>query len=116
MHIIKQRILSRAPGNLKTPAIVSFVLVLPFMILELVNRRGFHEGFPIVLFGLMWLLPLAFILILMPILRSLPARNGIMPSPLSLLPRVVLMILIAWLWVVLLLDQMPCFLGVPNCD
>ncbi len=116
MHIIKPRILSRTPGNLKVPAIVSAVLVLPFMILELVNRRDFHDGFPIVLFGLMWLLSLSFIVILMPVLRSPPAGNRNMPNPLSLLPRIVFLILIAWLWVDLILDQMPCFLGVPNCD
>ncbi len=39
--------------NFRSPAIISLVLVFPFMILELVNRRNFHEGFPIVLFGLM---------------------------------------------------------------
>jgi len=26
------------------------------------------------------------------------------------------LILIAWLWAGALVDQMPCFLGVPNCD
>jgi hypothetical protein len=24
--------------------------------------------------------------------------------------------LIAWLWISIVLDRMPCFLGVPNCD
>jgi hypothetical protein len=116
IHIIKPRIRANIPENLKTPAIVSSLLVLPFMILELVNRRGFNEGFPIVLFGLLWLLPLGFVAILMPILRSLPAGNRNMQSAFSLLPRVALLILIAWLWVGLILDQMPCFLDVPNCD
>ena len=116
MHISGPHFLSRTSDNLKAPAIVSSVLVLPFMILEFVNSRGFHEGFPIVLFVFMWLLPMAFIVILMPILRSLPAGNRTMPSPLSLFPRVVLLLLIAWLWVSLVQDQMPCFLGVPNCD
>jgi hypothetical protein len=23
---------------------------------------------------------------------------------------------IAWFWIAILTDQMPCFLGVPNCD
>jgi len=64
----------------------------------------------------MWLLLLSFIVILMPILRSVPAGNRNMPNPLSVLPRIVLLILIGWLWVSLVLDQMPCFLGVPNCD
>jgi hypothetical protein len=26
------------------------------------------------------------------------------------------LILLAWLWVGLIHDQMPCFLGVPNCN
>ncbi len=33
-----------------------------------------------------------------------------------LMPRVAIVVLIAWLWVGLVVDQMPCFLGVPNCD
>src|SRR5687768_1700334 len=43
--------------NLRLPAIFSFLLVLPFMIMEVVNRRNFNEGFPIPLFTIMWLLP-----------------------------------------------------------
>ena len=116
MQIINWNILSRLPGNLKTPAIISSVLVLPFITLELINRRSLPQGFPVVLFVVMWLLPLAFILTLMPILRNLRAEKRSMTNPLSLLPRVGLLIFIAWFWVSLILDQMPCFLGVPNCD
>lgn len=116
MPMIKRHILSSSAKNLKTAAIISAVLVLPFMILELVNRRDFHNGFPIPLFGFMWLLAFSFIVSLMPILRTVASGNRNMPSLLSFLPRVVLSILIAWLWVGLILDQMPCFLGVPNCD
>ena len=46
---------------------ISAILTLPFMILEWVNRRDFHEDFPIPLFGILWLLPAAFIFILTPI-------------------------------------------------
>jgi hypothetical protein len=106
---------SSAP-NLRLPAIISSALVLPFMILELVNRRGFHEDFPIVLFGLMWLLPVAFILILTPIVRNVRSGNGVMLGPMGLSLGAVFLIYIACLWVALILDQMPCFLGVPNCD
>lgn len=102
--------------NLRSPALISLLLVLPFMILELINRQGFNEGFPIPLFVIMWLLPLIFIVVLMPIVRNVRAGNSLMASPISLLIRVVLLILIAWMWTSLLIDQMPCFLGVPNCD
>lgn len=114
--MMKQRILSGTPGNLKTAVIGSSVLVLPFIILELVNLRDSPHGFPIPLFGFMWLMALAFILILMPILRSRQTTNQTVPSSLSFLARIVLLMLIAWVWVSLVVDQMPCFLGVPNCD
>ena len=53
------------------------MLVLPLVVLELVNRRGFNQGFPV---------------------------------------KVVLLGLVAWYWIGLVIDQMPCFLGAPNCD
>lgn len=102
--------------NLRLPAIISFMLVLPFMILELVNRRNFHEGFPVSLFGLLFLLPMIFILIATPIVQHTRAGNAIMAKPVSLLLRVAVSVLIAWMWAGLLIDQVPCFLGVPNCD
>ncbi len=108
--------LSGSAGKLKAPAIISTLHVLPFMIMELVNRRNLPEGFPGPLFVFMWLLGLTFAALLTPILRSLATGNRAMANPVSLLPRVVFLTLIAWVWVTLVMDQMPCFLGVPNCD
>jgi len=102
--------------NLRSPAIISFMLVLPFMILELVNRRNLPESFPIQLFGILWLLPTVFIAILMPIVRNVRAGDGIMSNPINLLLRVAFMAFIAMMWGGILIDQLPCFLGVPNCD
>jgi hypothetical protein len=124
MGIVKEYILLIARGdsmkniltNFRSPAIISLVLVIPFMILELVHRRNFPESFPIVLFGLLWLLPMIFILTLMPIVRNVRAGNGIVANPVILLVRVVLLSFIVWMWFGIVLDQMPCFLGVPNCD
>lgn len=102
--------------HLKTPAIISFMLVLPFMILELVYRRNLNAGFPVVLFAFMWLLALSFMFTLMPILQSVRGGNRNMLHPASVLPRIAVLMLVAALWLGLVLDQMPCFLGVPNCD
>ena len=102
--------------NLKSPALISFLIVLPFMILELVNRRNFNADFPFPLFIIMWLLPMLFILTGMPIIRNIRAGNSILANPVILLIRVVFLIFITWFWTALLIDQMPCFLGVPNCD
>ena len=103
--------------NLKLPVLISSILVIPFMIMEVMNRRNFNEGFPIPLFVFMWVLPIIFIVTLMPIVRDLRrAGNSLMASPVNLLIRVVILIFIAWMWTSILIDQMPCFLGVPNCD
>jgi hypothetical protein len=102
--------------TLRSPSLISLLLVIPFMIMEIVNRRGFDEGFPIPLFAMMWILPVLFILTGMPILRNLRAGDTLITQPINLLIRVVVLVLVAILWTGLLLDQMPCFLGVPNCD
>lgn len=113
---MKEHSVSRMARKLRIPVIISLVFVFPFMILEWINRRSFHEGFPVVLFGLMWLLTFSFILISMPIIRNLRAGNRNLQNLFSLLPKLVLLTLIAGIWIRLLIDQMPCFLGVPNCD
>jgi hypothetical protein len=95
---------------------ISFLLIVPFMIMEAVNRRNFNEGFPFPLFIIMWFLPVLFIFTGTPIVRNVRAGSSILANPVILLFRVVFMILLAWFWAVLLIDQLPCFLGVPNCD
>lgn len=102
--------------TLRPPALISLLLVVPFMIMELVNRRNTTYDFPFLLFVIMWLLPLLLLLTLMPILRNIRSGNGLLANPVVLLIRVVFLVLIAFAWLGLLADQMPCFLGVPNCD
>jgi len=116
METMKEHGVSSIARKLRTPLIISLFLVLPFMILELINLRSSQQGFPVVLFALMWLLTFAFILILMPIVRSLRGENRNLKNPITLLPNVVLLTLIAGILVSLIIDQMPCFLGIPNCD
>jgi hypothetical protein len=102
--------------NFRSPALISLLLVIPFMIMEVVNRREFNEGFPIPLFIMMWVLSLILILIATPIIQNMRAGNNITAHPVNLLLRVIVLSLVAWFWASLLIDQMPCFLGVPNCD
>jgi len=103
-------------ATLRSPVIISLLLVAPFAVLELVNRRNFNEGFPFPLFALLWLLPLVFIVTLMPIVRNIRAGNSLLANPVLLLIRVIFLVFIAWMWFGIMIDQMPCFLGVPNCD
>jgi len=114
--LIEGEIMQTPRTNLRLASLISLLLVLPFMIMEVVNRRNFNEGFLIPLFTIMWLLPVLFILTGMPIIRTVQAGNSILANPVILLIRVVFLILIIWFWSALLIDQMPCFLGVPNCD
>ncbi|MEX2553671.1 MAG: hypothetical protein WD627_11805 [Actinomycetota bacterium] len=97
-------------------AIVGLAMVLPFMTLELATATDAPRsrfGFP--MFGIMWLLAAVFVLMLMPIVRSLRAGTMAIASPASLVLRVAVAGLIAWSWVALVIDQWPCFLGATGC-
>ena len=103
--------------DLVTAAIISFLLVLPLAILEAVNNTITRENVfgLLLLFGVLWLLPTAFIVILLSVLRS--ARgNRLAATPITLSLKVASLALIAMVWGWGLMDQLPCFLGIPNCD
>ncbi|MCI0549542.1 MAG: hypothetical protein L0287_01165 [Anaerolineae bacterium] len=194
--------------TLGSSTLISFLLILPFMIMEVVNRRNFNEEFPVFLFSFMWLILFAISLILLPILRarwtgnhnmanpipaqgntlltnpksaliisvvlvlsfvtvflldylgwvpmdrlfngpnpeqmyvpglfialglfSLPvaagiiagrpivntlqARGSLFAHPIHLIIVVVILTSLAWSWGSWVIDQWPCFVGVPNCD
>jgi uncharacterized membrane protein len=102
--------------NLGLPVIIGSIVVLPFLLLELINRRAFNEDFPLTLFTTLWLLPVIFLFILLPLIQKVRAGENIFANPFHLVLSGSLLILIAWIWVSTILDQMPCFLGVPLCD
>lgn len=94
----------------------SFALVAPFAALEAITSRGFRNGAPVALFVVMWLLPLAFFMVLAPVTRHQRPRLHDWTGNAALLARVGSLAVIAWLWVGLVGDQLPCFLGAANCD
>jgi hypothetical protein len=61
MGITREHMLLIMEGNamknmfmtLRSPALISLILVIPFMIMEVINRQQFNEGFPIPLFIMM---------------------------------------------------------------
>jgi hypothetical protein len=89
MGIFREHLLLISPGDimqtiLKTTgssALVSLLVVLPFMIMEVVNRRNFNEGFPFVLFFGLWLNLFAISLILFPIVRARRTAKQDMANP-----------------------------------
>jgi hypothetical protein len=103
--------------NIKLPAILSFLIVLPFIMLEWATRsdapRSNASG---ILFLIMWLLPMLVILTMMPIVRNLRrAGNRIVANPINLVLRVIFSACLVWMWFGLVIDQMPCFLGGSGC-
>ncbi len=103
-------------SDLRVPASLGTLLVIPIMLLEWFNRRSFNEAFPFGLFALLWLLPATFTFILGTLIRNLRAPNGPATSTVVVFFGGLALILLAWLWGSILFDQMPCFLGLPNCD
>ena len=87
--VFREHLLLSSPGdimqliltNLGLSAFISFLLILPLMIMEVVNRRDFNEDFPTFLFFVMWLNLFAFSLILLPIVRSRRTGNHDMANP-----------------------------------
>ncbi len=108
---MKSKLIGRA-------ALISFALVLPFAILEALNQSITRQSAPglIVLFGLLWLLPMVFLVILVPLVRSIRAGNSVIARPINLALRLASLAFITMIWTGMVMDQLPCFLGVPNCD
>jgi hypothetical protein len=103
--------------NIVLAAGVAVVSVLPFVILDYVNTKGFaRAGFPVSLFAFLWLLSFAFVMMLTPIVRDLRVGTSVRAHPARLILQTALMVAVAAIWVSLVNDQMPCFMGVSNCD
>jgi ABC-type transport system involved in multi-copper enzyme maturation permease subunit len=103
-------------SHLRTAVLGSLILVLPFAILEAVNTTPTRQNAPglIVLFGFLWFLAAVFFVVLIPTVRNVRTRN--VANPLGLLIGVAVLLVVALVWGSVVADQMPCFLGVPNCD
>ena len=67
--------------TLGSSTVISLLLIVPFMIMEVVNRRNFHEDFPLMLFFVLWLNLFAISLILLPIVRSWRKENHDTANP-----------------------------------
>ena len=96
--------------------ILGFIFLIPLIVLEVVNRRKFNENFPFAIFTFIWILQILFILLLIPMIKTLRAGKSLTAYSVFLLLRIAGLILIAYIWGGLIIDQWPCLMGVPNCD
>src|SRR5262245_4869178 len=107
----------RVIKTLGLATLISFFLVLPFPILQAVySQINLRKPDNFILYGLLWLLSVAFIVTVIPIVRTIRMGNSLLANPITLLFKVACLALIAWMWSGIIIDQLPCFLGVPNCD
>ena len=125
MGIFRKHVLLIAEGatmktmisNPRLSPVISFILcVLPFMILEWATRSNLprSDASPM-LWVVLWVLSTGFIAALMLIVQNIRAENRLLANPFSLLLSVMFLAVFAWLWVALVIDQVPCFLGGSGC-
>lgn len=102
--------------RLFTPVLLGLLCVLPFAVMEIVNLGRIPDPFPYAIFLYLWLMFALFLICLFAIVRLAKSRvNKQERLPALLLNALVLLFTVMSI-VYLLADQMPCFLGVPNCD
>jgi hypothetical protein len=123
-------------SNNKSSAIIGFLLAMPLAVLLLIEISGIEplHGFLVALtteagnnprlntfgkiltLGTLLLLPLGFIISLVPVVRNARSGYGFTASPVNMLIVAALFIFIAILVITFVIDQYPCWIGVPNCD
>ena len=96
--------------------LISSGLVGPFAVLQWVNRRAFHEDFPFVLFAFMSLHALFIVLLLTRGLRRLRENASLRALTPGHWAGLLLGVSLIVGYADLVIDQIPCFFGVPNCD
>ena len=99
--------------------LISLTFVVPFIVLQWVNRRAFDDNFPFVLFtvpsaGLPtslfhWSVSDAGLV-------AASGRRRLRALKLGHWAGLVVSAVLISAYVNVVVDQLPCFLGVPNCD
>ena len=104
--------------DLRWAALAGVLLVLPFAVLEARTSTITEQNASglIVLFGLLWLLAAVFVVVLTAIVRHAWFGRDTPTRLVSVGVRVAVLAVIAAVWVSIVVDQMPCFLGIANCD
>jgi len=134
-EIKRGEIIENIISNNKSSAIIGFLLAVPLTILlsieifDIEPLSGFFKTLTtepdsqrlsafgrIITIGALLLLPLGFIVSLAPVVRNVRAGNGLTANPINLLIAAALFIFIATLVISFIIDQYPCWIGVPNCD
>jgi hypothetical protein len=136
MNIKRGATMENIISNHKSATIIGFLSAMPLAILLLIEVSGIEplHGFLVALtteagnnprlntfgkiltLGALLLLPLGFIISSMPVVRNARAGYGFTANPINMLIAAALFIFIAILIITFVIDQYPCWIGVPNCD
>lgn len=112
----QNQITSRFLQLLVVPILLGAGLVVPFFVIEWINRRAFNEDFPLMLFSFMAIHALLIAFLTVPVLRYLHATKSVRALRPSQWACLLLATGLAAVYVGVVIDQLPCFMGVPNCD
>ncbi len=121
--------------NPTSAAIISFILALPFVTILSLLMLGIEPPLgplepllknpdpdqpevlgSLIVLGAFLLAVLACIIVRAPIVRTMRAGGSLLSHPMNLMLAVVLLSFFTMLVVGLIVDQFPCWIGVPNCD
>lgn len=95
---------------------ISAVLVVPLFLLEWWNRREFQEEFPLLLFTFMSVHSLLIVLSAAPAVGRLRSGRSLRALRFAHWAGLAVSASLAFVYAGVVIDQLPCFLGVPNCD
>ena len=119
-------------SNPRSVALLGFILGLPFVTILSLLLLGIEPPFgplfnspdpdqpnvlgSLIVLGAFLLAVLAGLIVRAPIVRALQAGGNLLAHPINLMLAVVILSFITMSVVGLIVDQYPCWIGVPNCD
>lgn len=106
-------------GRMRTTgfaALAGLACILPFAVLETMNNAAGGAGDVLLLFGVLWLLAATSIGLVITLAGAGRVGIGARTPFVLLVLRLALSLVVAAVWVGIIADQWPCFLGAPNCD
>jgi hypothetical protein len=95
-------------------SIGALLSIAPFVIMELSNVRS-GGTFPLPLFVVLWFVATAFLLTLTTGIHMMRVETRTARKTLAALLTASSAFFV-WFWIMIVVDQMPCFLGLSNCD
>lgn len=103
--------------NPKTSILIGFLITLPFMFMEFATSSNLpRSNFPIQLFIFMWIIASIFLLLINSTLETIQGKNyQKKKNYLIITIKIIFGGILAYIWITIIIDQIPCFLGATGC-